>query len=107
MEPQCQNSGGSHAHHIISNRSISNYTFFSWEVFDGGEFRAAFILTGEVTATETKNGEGKLYLHLVREGTGNYQDKEEVKANNFDMYPKEMMCWVCDDCYNKIMNSIV
>jgi hypothetical protein len=55
----------------------SNYTFFSWEVFEGGEFRAVFILTGEVTAVETKDGEGKLSLHLTREGTGDYQDVRE------------------------------
>lgn len=60
----------------------SNYTFFSWEVFTGGEFRAVFILTGEVTAVETINGEGKLSLHLVREGQGDYRDV----AENFEVY---------------------
>lgn len=58
-------------------RRYSNYTFFSWEVFDGGEFRAVFILTGEVTTIEQKDGEGKLYLHLTREGTGDYRDMRE------------------------------
>lgn len=60
----------------------SNYTFFSWEVFDGGEFRAAFILTGEVTAAETRDGEGVLGLYLVREGSGDYKDV----AENFIVY---------------------
>lgn len=67
----------------------SNYTFFSWEVFDGGEFRAVFILTGEVTAIETKDGEGKLYMHLIREGQGDYRDVEE----DFEVYtlnPREI-----------------
>jgi hypothetical protein len=63
-------------------KRYSNYTFFSWEVFDGGEFRAVFILTGEVTAVETKDGEGKLYMHLTREGTGTYQAMEEY----FEVY---------------------
>lgn len=63
-------------------RRFSNYTFFSWEVFEGGEFRAVFILTGEVTAVEVKDGEGKLYLHLIREGSGDYKDVREV----FEVY---------------------
>ena len=63
-------------------KRYSNYTFFSWEVFDGGEFRAAFILTGEVTAVETKDGEGKISMHLMREGQGEYQDINE----DFEVY---------------------
>lgn len=60
----------------------SNYTFYSWEVFTGGEFRTAFILVGEVTAIETKDGEAKLYLHLLREGQGDHKDIEE----DFEIY---------------------
>jgi len=60
----------------------SNYTFFEWQPVDGKEFRAAFVLTGEVTAVEEVNGEGKIYLHLLREGRGEYRDIEE----DFEVY---------------------
>jgi len=60
----------------------SNYTFFAWEPFTGSEFRAAFILTGEVTAVEKAGGEGKLSLHLERPGSGDYPDVEE----DFEVY---------------------
>lgn len=63
-------------------KRYSNYTFFSWEVFDGGEFRAVFILTGEVTAVEKKNGEAKLFLHLLREGQSGYRHVTE----DFEVY---------------------
>lgn len=63
-------------------RRYSNYTFYSWEVFTGGEFRAAFILVGEVTAIETKDEEPKLSLHLIREGQGDHRDVEE----DFEVY---------------------
>jgi hypothetical protein len=63
-------------------KRYSNYTFFSWEPFEGSEFRAVFILTGKVTAVEEKNGEAKLYLHLIREGQGDYKDIDE----NFEVY---------------------
>jgi hypothetical protein len=83
-------------------KRYSNYTFYSWEVFTGGEFRAAFILVGEVTAIETSSsssreghtsespplrggvgeGEVKLSLHLIREGQGDHRDIEE----DFEVY---------------------
>jgi hypothetical protein len=63
-------------------KRYSNFTLYSWEAFEGGEFRAAFILTGEVTAVENKDGEGKLYLHLKREGQGDYRDVSE----DFEVY---------------------
>lgn len=64
-------------------KRYSNYTFFSWQQIEGKEFRAAFVLTGEVNATETTaDGDGKLSLHLVREGQGSYKDIEE----DFEVY---------------------
>lgn len=62
----------------------SNFTFFSWEEVKGKEFRAAFVLTGEVTAVKLLDDEGehKIYLHLFREGTGGYKDIEE----DFEIY---------------------
>lgn len=60
----------------------SNYTFFSWEVFEAGEFRAGFFLRGEVTGVEMKDGEGKISLYLVREGDGDYSDV----TGNFEVY---------------------
>lgn len=72
------------------DKRYSNYTFFSWQEVTGKEFRAAFILTGEVTATETTaDGDGKIYLHLVREGQGSHSDVEE----DFEVYilnPQEL-----------------
>lgn len=63
-------------------RRYSNFTFYSWSPVSGKEFRAAFVLTGEVTAAEKINGEGKIYLHLIREGQGTYKDIEE----DFEIY---------------------
>jgi hypothetical protein len=60
----------------------SNYTFISWVPVDHKEFRATFILLGEITATEAKDGEGKLYIHLLREGGEGYKDIEE----DFEVY---------------------
>ena len=60
----------------------SNYTFFEWHAVEGKEFRAAFVLTGEVTAVEKVESEGKIHIHLIREGSGNYPDVEE----DFEVY---------------------
>lgn len=65
------------------NRRYSNYTFFAWEAVNGKEYRAAFILVGEVTAIEKETPQGQqtaetaIHLHLVREGQGSYKDNEE------------------------------
>lgn len=57
----------------------SNYTFFSWQPVEGKEFRATFVLTGEVTGTENMpDGDGLIHLYLVREGKGSYEDAKEV-----------------------------
>lgn len=64
----------------------SNYTFFSWQPVEGKEFRATFVLTGEVTAAEkTPDNDGKLYLSLTREGSGDYKDINE----DFEVYTLE------------------
>lgn len=56
----------------------SNYTFFSWQPVEGKEYRATFVLTGEVTGTEKMpDGDGRIHLHLVREGQGSYKDSDE------------------------------
>lgn len=62
----------------------SNYTFFSWEAVAGKEFRATFVLTGDVTAVKTLEieNEGKIHLYLYREGKGDYKDIEE----SFEVY---------------------
>ncbi|MDP2167951.1 MAG: hypothetical protein Q8J64_06445 [Thermodesulfovibrionales bacterium] len=56
---------------------LSNYTFFEWAASEAKEFRATFILKGEVTGTESPRGEGKLLLHLVREGQNGHADTIE------------------------------
>ncbi len=60
----------------------SNFTFTNWQPIDGSEFRAAFILTGEITSLSTEAPEGKICLHLIREGQGDYRDIEE----DFEVY---------------------
>jgi hypothetical protein len=62
----------------------SNFTFYAWEAISGKEFRASFVLTGEVTAVKTLDieNEGEIYLHLFREGQGDYRDIEE----DFEIY---------------------
>lgn len=60
----------------------SNYTFFSWQPFEGTEFRAAFILKGTVSAIE----DDKIFLHLDREGSGDYADISE----DFEVYVLDM-----------------
>ena len=47
---------------------LSNYTFYSWDVFNGAEFRASFVLVGLVAAIEEKKEEGMICLSLSREG---------------------------------------
>lgn len=56
-----------------NDNRYSNFTFFSWQPFEGTEFRAAFVLKGLVTAIEGD----KICLHIEREGSGNYADIEE------------------------------
>lgn len=51
----------------------SNYTFFNWQPIEGREFRACFILKGQITAIEGD----KIFLHIEREGQENYDDIEE------------------------------
>lgn len=63
-------------------KRYSNYTFFSWQPIETREFRAAFVLTGEVTAIATEGEEGKICMHLLRKGQGSYQDIEE----DFEVY---------------------
>lgn len=60
----------------------SNYTFFSWQPFIGTEFRTAFILRGSVTAIEGD----KIFLHIEREGKGEYEDISE----DFEVYALDM-----------------
>lgn len=56
---------------------LNNFTFFKWKPFTGAEYRAAFILTGQIEdAYETEEGEGAIHLHIVRKGA-NEQDVEE------------------------------
>lgn len=64
----------------------SNYTFFAWQPVEGKEFRATFVLTGAVTGAEkTPDNDGKLYLSLTREGSGDYKDINE----DFEVYTFE------------------
>jgi len=58
-------------------RRLSNFTFFKWAPFEGSEFRASFILAGEVTDIKNEEGEGIIQLHLIREGKEGYKDNEE------------------------------
>jgi hypothetical protein len=58
-------------------RRLSNYTFFEWNPFEGSEYRASFILAGQVEATGKKDGEGTLVLNVVRKGQGGYSDIDE------------------------------
>ena len=60
----------------------SNFPFFSWSPSDAKEYRAAFVLVGEVRGTSKADGDGKLLLHLVREGKNGYEDTEE----DFEVY---------------------
>ena len=61
---------------------FSNYTFTSWQPMNCNEFRAAFVLTGEVTSVSVEGPDGKICLHLLREGQGDYKDIEE----DFEVY---------------------
>lgn len=58
---------------------LSNFTLYGWEAISGNEFRASFLLTGIVTATQTleHENEGVIFLHLFRQGQGSFQDIEE------------------------------
>lgn len=58
-------------------KRVSNYTFFNWLPFNGMEFRSAFILVGAVTAVENLGIEGKIYIHITRQGGEGYDDTEE------------------------------
>jgi hypothetical protein len=49
-------------------RRLSNYTVYEWAPTSSREFLASFILKGRVTAAEKLESEGKIHLHLVREG---------------------------------------
>jgi len=60
----------------------SNYTFYDWNAANGKEYRATFVLVGDVTKTEAVDGEGKIYLYLLREGQKGYKDMEET----FEVY---------------------
>jgi len=59
------------------DRVYSNYTFFSWEPVEGKEYRASFVLVGEVTHTSSDGQDGVLCLHVVREGKNGHDDVEE------------------------------
>jgi hypothetical protein len=59
----------------------SNYTFYSWEVFTGEEFRASFILIGEIDSVE----EEKLSLVLSREGSEEEEHFEVYSLNRQDL----------------------
>lgn len=52
---------------------LSNYTWFAFAPAPGQEYRAAFILVGEVMAINDET----LSLHLHREGAAGYDDTEE------------------------------
>lgn len=53
--------------------TYSNYTFFEWQPIDGTEFRAAFVLTGEVV----ENLVDSLVLRVIRQGGEGYDDIQE------------------------------
>lgn len=56
---------------------LSNFSFYEWAVSSANVLRAIFILVGEITGIEAPKGEGKLHIHLVREGKGNYKEQKE------------------------------
>lgn len=64
------------------NITYSNYTFFDWKPFDGSEFKASFVLVGDVSSTDTVDDRGILSLHLSRPGAAGFNGSEE----NFELY---------------------
>ncbi len=61
---------------------LSNYTFHNWLPINGLEFRATFVLVGEVRATRILEDCGWLHLHIHLEGKKGYSDKEA----DFEIY---------------------
>ena len=56
---------------------LSNYTVFKFSTSAQSDFRAAFILVGEVLSTGCEEEMGVINLHVLREGSEGYEDMEE------------------------------
>jgi hypothetical protein len=55
----------------------SNFTFTQWQPYDGSEFRTAFVLVGEVVATEKEDGDGMIRMIIARPAGEGYEVSEE------------------------------
>jgi hypothetical protein len=65
---QVYNFRGFFSQYDKEGRRLSNYTVYEWSPTSSREFMASFILKGKVTAAERLENEGKIHLHLSREG---------------------------------------
>lgn len=59
------------------NRRLNNYTFFKWKLINSAEYRAAFILTGEIHDVYAKDGECCVHLHIIRSGANSKEIEED------------------------------